>query len=100
MLEKDKLVKKGYARVYYVYGKYKYTNKLRASEKVAKRKKLGVWKNYKAAFPDSKSSSNKNTTTKKFLIQRRIAVNRHLLPLMCGFHAQEVNTILDLRAVI
>ena len=42
LLEKDKLVKKGYARVYYVYGKYKYTNKLRASEKVAKRKKLGV----------------------------------------------------------
>ncbi|MBT9715378.1 thermonuclease family protein [Anaerobutyricum hallii] len=38
----NKLVKKGYARVYYVYGKYKYTNKLRASEKVAKRKKLGV----------------------------------------------------------
>ena len=63
-LLQDKLVKKGYARVYYVYGKYKYTNKLRASEKVAKRKKLGIWKNYKAAFPDSKSSSNKNTTKK------------------------------------
>ena len=61
-LLQDKLVKKGYARVYYIYGKYKYTNKLRASEKVAKRKKLGVWKNYKGAFPDSKSSSNKNTT--------------------------------------
>lgn len=61
-LLQDKLVKKGYARVYYVYGKYKYTNKLRASEKVAKRKKLGIWKNYKVAFPDSKSSSNKNTT--------------------------------------
>ena len=41
-LLQNKLVKKGYARVYYVYGKYKYTNKLRASEKVAKRKKLGV----------------------------------------------------------
>lgn len=64
-LLQDKLVKKGYARVYYVYGKYKYTNKLRASEKVAKRKKLGVWKNYKAAFPDSKNSSNKSTTKKK-----------------------------------
>lgn len=63
-LLQNKLVKKGYARVYYVYGKYKYTNKLRASEKVAKRKKLGVWKNYKAAFPDSKSFSNKNTTKK------------------------------------
>lgn len=37
---------------------------------------------------------------KKFLIQRRIAVNRHLLPLMCGFHAQEVNIILVLHAVI
>ena len=37
---------------------------------------------------------------KKFLIQRRIAVNRHLHLLMCGFHAQEVNIILDLRAVI
>lgn len=36
---------------------------------------------------------------KKFLIQRRIAVNR-LLPLMCGFHAQEVNIILVLRVVI
>ena len=56
--------KKVLAMIDYVYGKYKYTNKLRASEKVAKRKKLGVWKNYKAAFPDSKSSSNKNTTKK------------------------------------
>ena len=56
--------KKVLAMIDYVYDKYKYTNKLRASEKVAKRKKLGVWKNYKAAFPDSKSSSNKNTTKK------------------------------------
>lgn len=63
-LLQDKLVKKGYARVYYIYGKYRYTNKLRASEKIAKRKKLGIWKNYKAAFPDSKSSSNKNTAKK------------------------------------
>lgn len=37
---------------------------------------------------------------KKFLIQRRIAVNRHLHLLMCGFHAQEVNIILVLHAVI
>ena len=64
-LLQDKLVKKGYARVYYIYGKYKYTNKLRASEKTAKRKKLGVWKNYKAAFPDSNNRSSSKTTTKK-----------------------------------
>ena len=37
---------------------------------------------------------------KKFLIQRRIAVNRHLHLLMCGFNAQEVNIILVLHAVI
>ena len=37
---------------------------------------------------------------KKFLIQRRIAVNRHFYLLMCGFHAQEVNIILVLHAVI
>ena len=37
---------------------------------------------------------------KMFLIQRRIAVNRHLHLLMCGFHAQEVNIILVLHAVI
>lgn len=64
-LLQNKLVKKGYARVYYVYGKYKYTSKLRASEKVAKRKKLGVWKNYRAAFPDSNNRSSSKTTTKK-----------------------------------
>lgn len=63
-LLQDKLVKKGYARVYYIYGKYKYTNKLKVSEKVAKRKKLGVWKNYRAAFPDS-TTTKKVSNTKK-----------------------------------
>ena len=60
----NKLVKKGYARVYYIYGKYKYTDTLRKSEKKAKKKNLGIWKNYSAAFPDS-SSSKKNTTPTK-----------------------------------
>ena len=38
-LLQDKLVKKGYARVYYIYGKYKYTNILQKSEKKARKKK-------------------------------------------------------------
>ena len=64
-LLQDKLVKKGYARVYYIYGKYKYTNILQKSEKKARKKKLGIWKNYSAAFPDSSSSKNTTTPTKK-----------------------------------
>lgn len=69
-LLQNSLVKKGYARVYYIYGDYKYTDTLRSSEKQAKKKKLGVWKNYNAAFPDgsantsasSNSSTNKNSS--------------------------------------
>lgn len=64
-LLQDKLVRKGYARVYYIYGKYKYTNILQKSEKKAKKKKLGIWKNYSAAFPDSSSSKNTTTPTKE-----------------------------------
>lgn len=63
-LLQDKLVRKGYARVYYIYGKYKYTDTLKASERKAKKKKLGIWKNYSAAFPNS-SSSKKNTSPVK-----------------------------------
>ena len=48
-LLQDKLVRKGYARVYYIYGKYRYTDIL----------------NYSAAFPDSSSSKNTTTPTKK-----------------------------------
>ena len=68
LLQKQ-LVQKGYARVYYIYGNYKYTKTLQAAEKVARRKKLGVWKNYKAAFPDENSSSdfsnNSSSSTKQ-----------------------------------
>ena len=56
LLQKQ-LVQKGYARVYYIYGNYKYTKTLQSAEKVARKKKLGVWKNYNAAFPDGNSSS-------------------------------------------
>lgn len=67
-LLQDKLVKKGYARVYYIYGRYKYTNILQKSEKKARKKKLGIWKNYSAAFPDSSSSKNTTTPTKNQII--------------------------------
>lgn len=37
-LLQDKLVRKGYARVYYIYGKYRYTDILKTSERKAKKK--------------------------------------------------------------
>lgn len=42
--------------------KYKYTPQLYKSQKVAKRKKLGIWKNYSAAFPEESSQSNSNSS--------------------------------------
>lgn len=37
-LLQDKLVRKGYARVYYIYGKYRYTDILKTSERKARKK--------------------------------------------------------------
>lgn len=38
-----KLIEKGYAEVKYLYGDYKYTNKLLESEIIAKNRKLNIW---------------------------------------------------------
>lgn len=38
------LVRNGYAEVAYLYGDYKYTNILEESEILAKKEKLGIWK--------------------------------------------------------
>lgn len=46
-LLQEELVEKGYAKVSYLYGDYKYTNKLQNKEKEAKHKKLGIWDNNK-----------------------------------------------------
>lgn len=45
-LLQEKLVKKGLAKVAYLYGDYKYTDKLLLAENYAKRKKLNIWSNY------------------------------------------------------
>lgn len=42
LLQKE-LVKKGYAKVAYLYGDYKYTSSLKSAEKQAKIKKIGIW---------------------------------------------------------
>lgn len=42
-LLQEELIKIGYAKVKYIYGKYKYTEKLYEIEEEAKKAKLGVW---------------------------------------------------------
>ena len=44
------LVKKGYAKVAYLYGDYKYTEKLQKYESEAKSKKLNMWSDYKEDY--------------------------------------------------
>lgn len=45
LLQED-LINKGYAKVAYIYGKYKYTDLLEEKEKIAKNKKVGIWGDY------------------------------------------------------
>ncbi len=52
LLQED-LVSKGYAKVAYLYGDYKYTTQLKEKEQIAKNKKLRIWS----------SNTNTNDTT-------------------------------------
>lgn len=42
-LLQEELIKKGYAKVAYLYDDYKYTEKLQTAEKKAKNKEVGIW---------------------------------------------------------
>lgn len=52
LLQKE-LVKKGYAKVAYLYGDYKYTKSLQLLEKKAKSNKVGLWSDNKISSDDS-----------------------------------------------
>lgn len=49
-LLQGKLVKEGLAKVAYIYGDYKYTEKLQKLESEAKRDKLNIWSDYKEDY--------------------------------------------------
>lgn len=55
LLQKQ-LVKKGYAKVTYLYGDYKYTNTLKVVERQAKTEKIGIWSNKKVRKESSSIS--------------------------------------------
>lgn len=46
-LLQEKIIEKGYGKVAYLYGDYKYTNILKNKQNTAKKNKLGIWNNIK-----------------------------------------------------
>ena len=59
LLQKD-LVENGYAKVEYLYGKYKYVEELKELETKAKKNKKGLWQKESSSSTTSKKSKNKN----------------------------------------
>lgn len=59
LLQKD-LVENGYAKVEYLYGKYKYVEELKELETKAKKAKKGLWQKESSSSTTSKKSKNKN----------------------------------------
>jgi thermonuclease len=59
LLQKD-LVENGYAKVEYLYGKYKYVEELKELETKAKKAKKGLWQKESSSSTTSKKTKNKN----------------------------------------
>lgn len=59
LLQKD-LVENGYAKVEYLYGKYKYVEELKELETKAKKAKKGLWQKESSSSTTTKKSKNKN----------------------------------------
>lgn len=45
ILVQQDLISKGYAKIDYIYGEYKYTNILEAAQEDAKKARIGLWSN-------------------------------------------------------
>lgn len=51
-LLQGELIKKGYAKVAYLYGDYKYTDELKKLESSAKKEKVGIWGDYEEDYSE------------------------------------------------
>ena len=71
VLLQDNLIKNGLAKVSYLYGDYKYTETLQATEEIAKNEKLGIWssENNKTETDQVKDKDTKVEKTEKGFIE-------------------------------
>lgn len=71
-LIQSKLVSNGYARVYYIYGNYKYTDDLYKLQLIAEQKKIGIWSlsEYQSSMigTNSKIDNDENIISYLFVI--------------------------------
>lgn len=59
-LLQEKLISKGLASVAYLYGDYKYTEKLESAEQVAEENKLGIWNSNNKEEENNKQNNKNN----------------------------------------
>ena len=58
-LLQEKLISKGLASVAYLYGDYKYTERLKNAEQLAEDEKLGIWSNVEEEVDERETKSEK-----------------------------------------
>lgn len=59
ILVQKELVKKGYAKIAYLYGDYKYTSELSKFESIAKENKTNIWGDYKEEIKPTPTKKKK-----------------------------------------
>lgn len=81
LLQKE-LVRKGLASVAYLYGDYKYTDKLEEAEQLAEEEKLGIW-----------SITDKESDNKKEIDYKQVIILIGIILMLCIFSTKARKTI-------
>ena len=71
-LAQEMILKSGFAKVKYVYDKYKYIDKLNEAESFAKDNKLNIWSDYE--YIKEEKANNKETKSKKITKEKIIDI--------------------------
>lgn len=74
-LLQEKLVSKGLASVAYLYGDYKYTDKLEKAEQLAEENKLGIWNIDSNEQTEEEKKDNKNEDVKETDKEQKSKIN-------------------------
>lgn len=93
-LLQKKLIEKGYANVAYLYGNYKYTDKLEEAEQEAEENKLGIWSIEQTTNDTEKEVNNKEIIEEKQeLNYKEIIMLVGIIILLCIFSTKARKTV-------